>query len=598
MANTRIHKISTPPKIKKTCILNRIPKSGEKSCNRVFLYYNPKQTKRENVRLIKDDSMTQIGTFDRFINSEYLPKIKENPEYIKDIPSDIITREMCNAALEAGAGDYRICSWVFNNYPNFIDEKSCKIAVSHSPAYKVEEDDTCDIPGEGYGAVIYFDPVLKYVPKQYRTYDVCLAAVKHDERALQFVSPDMQVAHPDICVAADYDGLEFVSQNFWLAHPFVLFDGHYTLEYMSKENQNANPDIVKQLLAKYPYKYEQVSKTLRPKVIDVVKQTNDTSFVQHLSAAQQKKQLDSCIKYIGENPENLQHIKPDVQLLIADTCIKAVKSKPVVLKYLAPGLQNQCLDILESAATSDLDCFKCIQNDILSKNPQICIAAVMTWGEKALDYLKQKKLLTKDICETIAKEKPGFVALFPPIYRTEQMWNIAMDAEPYMVTKAPMGMRTHKRYMALMEDWCVCFENIPLSFRTNFELCNLAVGKWKENLKHVPSSVLIEHPEICYPILDQDPTDIYMVPKKVQQQKPELCQYALAKARFQKRYDFSETHADKHINNVMKSIDPIALKNNWNLINTDPDPIPEQWIQEGENFVQDIKNMFGPKRLR
>ena len=89
-----------------------------------------------------------------------------------------------------------------------------------------------------------------------------------------------------------------------------------------------------------------------------------------------------------------------------------------------------------------------------------------------------------------------------------------------------------------------------------------------------------------------------MVPKKVQQQKPELCQYALAKARFQKRYDFSETHADKHINNVMKSIDPIALKNNWNLINTDPDPIPEQWIQEGENFVQDIKNMFGPKRLR
>ena len=539
---------------------------------------------------------TTPSSYEAYANKQYLSKIKEDPEFIKSLPLDIVTREMCRATLKAGAGDYRICSWVFDNFPDFIDEELCKIAVSHSPAYEAEEDDTCDIPGEGYGSVTYLDPVLQYVPEQYRTYDVCLAAVKNDERALQFVSPDMQVAYPDICKAAGYDALDLVSQDFWVAHPFVLFDGRYTLEYMSKKNQNANPDIVKQLLTNYPHKYDEVSKTLRPKVIDTVKKTGDISFVQHLSAAQQKKQLDSCIKYIDENPENLQHIKPDVQLLIADTCIKAVKSKPVVLKYLAPGLQNQCLDILESAATSDLDCFKCIQNDILSKNSQICIATVMTFGESALNHLKQKKLLTKDICEIIAKKKPGFVACFPSIYRTEQMWNIAMDAEPYMVTKAPKSMRTLNRYKELMTDWSVCFEDIPLSFRTDFELCSLAVSKWKENLQYVPSSVLIAHPEICYPILDKDPTDICMVPKKVQQQKPELCQYALAHARFRKKYDFSEEHANEHINNVMELIDPIALKTNWKLINTNLDPIPEQWIQEYKDFMKDIRSILSPKR--
>ena len=540
-------------------------------------------------------------SFSRYINEEYLPKIQKNPNFIKKIDPDIVTPEICLAALTVAAGDSRLCKWIFKKFPQFMDEKLYKTAVSGKPAFEAEEDDLCDIPGEGYGSIKYFDPVLKFVPTQYRTFDVCIAAVKYDERALKYVPAQMQVNHPEICVTAGYDALELVCQSFWSSHPFGLFEGRYTLEYMSEKNQIAHPDIVKQLLAKYPSDLEHVSKSFRKKYPNLIMDTGKQApaSVQHLNANEQKRVLESCIKYIEQNPKHLQYIKPGVQVLIADTCIKAVKSDLTAFKYLAPGLQSQCgVEYLVNVANAYFECFKCITKNILEQHSEICMAAIAKYRTSAIEYLRdQNVVLTETAYKTIAKEYPGFVKHFPKKYRTNDMWNITMDAQPYYVLEAPRQLRTIERYKGLMKDWSVYFDKIPLKQRSDYELCKLAVEQHNENLQHVPAEIISEHIEMCYPVLDKEPSNIGYVSGKIQLQHPEVCQYAMARARFMQRYDWDKTQSEKREKNVMNAISKQALKANWTLImDTEINPVPQQWLDEYTRYkkalAEDMRNMF------
>ena len=536
------------------------------------------------------------ASYDDYILKKHIANIEQNAYYIKKIPADELNYEMCCAAMKKAAGDYELFKWFLTKYPKFVDENLCKIAVNGAPKKKFIRSECAYTSPEGYedyeNLYKYFDPVIKYVPENFRTADVCRASVRHDWRTLQFVPVAIQLAAPDICKTAvsNYhqimdDDVNFntenrkkvifgaLSKSVFEQYPDFLNGGH-TLKNVSKDWVAAHPQEVGGILLKNPKHIKKLSKDFRESHLDVIRNvaTKNPEIWLYLSASEQKQLRDTVPDIAKKRPEVLAYltaqvqkefvdlvesalqkgkikladVKPSVQVLIPKTCVKKLTNDPYETRWLCtmwahtqtPGLnlrdlckelQNENAELISKLVCEHLELLVDVNLDVLIAHPEICVAAIEKFGVKAYDKIPQAVFdKNPNLYEQLLQKCPGLLPKFPARIQTRDNWTRALTNAPWLAPSAPAQYTTIDHYKNAFLGNTMRDLSHVPVHFRTYEMCKIAVMKAEYNLDQVPNKIKEEHPDVCKIAIAKCPYRIKEVPESVQLQNPWLCTMAVA----------------------------------------------------------------------
>ena len=577
-----------------------------------------------------------MNTYQDYIAEQHCSKLKHNPYYIKQIPTDEINYKMCHVALTHGAGDFELFKIILKKCPKLVDKKLCMIAVGAEPKkefLRYEPSGYTQPNGKPYDpdpVYKYFDPVLKYVPEQFRDTDVCRESVKHDWRALEFVPLAVQISHPDICELAikncehimeDADDLylskrskkiiESLNSSVFEQHPDI-FKSQHTLDCVSIKWMMENPETVGNILLKYPEQVKSLPQEFRKAHFDIIRGVaeKEQEIIRHLPISEQKSLIDLCKTALQKGKIGLYDIPASIQILIPDVCIAKLTKDPYMrvwwanepmpglnLQYLCTKLQQQNPDLILKLVSKNAELLKYVKTEVLIAHPEICDAALRNQDFNVFDTIPQKVFDAHPyLYKIVAKKYPKLIPNFPQKIQTRELWAETLNENPWMVTHAPKGYTTIEHYKTAFSSGCtLSLSNIPNKFKT-YEICKMAVIQNYFNLERVSKQMKTEHPDICEVAVEKHPWCIKDVPETVQLQNPNLCKMAVSSdpqtlaeihASVQRKYPeicrlamaqliqnwgpcFTRTFTearDKEKNLLYKAITPDVLKKHWDYIN-------------------------------
>lgn len=514
--------------------------------------------------------MSDYKTYQDYVFEQHYSKLKQDSYYIKKIPADEVNYEICRIALTGAAGDCELFKWVLKHFPQFIDEKLCKIAVDAEPKKKfIRSVEAMEDPdGRVYydDEYKYFDPVIKYVPEQFKTPDVCRASQKHDWRTFEFVSPEMQLSCPDICEKAvknfdeimtdDIEGsrgrekkiFDILNKSVFEQHPNIL-GSEYTLKYVSTEWTMANPDQVCRILQKHPDQIKRLSKEFRTQHFDFIRQVAEKKpeILMYLTAPEQKKLIDLCEKALKNGNLTLHEIPASVQMMMPKTCVTKLTRDPHERLWLCkswahkpnPGLnlaglctelQSQNPELISKLVSETPQLLEYVKPAVLIAHPEICRAAMAKRYEELTFSMIPKAVFKKhpELYRQLLEDCPGLLQIFPKEVQTRENWTFVIEKAPWMLRYAPKEYTTIEQYKIAFADKKVDFLSmVPKKFRT-YEICKLAVINYAPNIEDVPDNIKEQHPDICDIAVEKNPYCIKDVPESVQLQNPNICKLAVS----------------------------------------------------------------------
>ena len=535
------------------------------------------------------------ASYNDYILEKHIQNIKRNPYYIKKVPTDELNYKLCTVAMEGAAGDYELFKWLLENHPNFVDENLCKIAVNGEPKKKfVRSCPTIEDP-DGYTYYCdeykYFDPVIKYVPENFRTADVCRASAKHDWRTLQFVPVAIQLSSLDICKTAvsNYhqimnDDVNFqkeyrekvifgaLSKSVFEQYPDFL-NGERTFENVSKDWMAMNPHKVGTVLLKNPKHINKLSKDFRKNHFDVIRDVaaKNPEILLYLSASEQEKLRDIISDTVKKHPEVLAYltaqvqkgfadlvksalktgkiklwdVKQDVQVLIPETCIEKLTNDPyetrwlckewahepipgLNLRYLCEKLQNQNPELISKIVCEHIELMDDVNMSVLIAHPEICVAAVEQYGEAAYKKIPQGVFdKNPDLYEKLLQKRPELLTKFPAKIQTCDNWTRALSDAPWLAPWAPVQYTTVEHYRNAFLGGTMQKLSRVPDHFRTYEICKMAVTRAEYNLEYVPDKIKKQYPDVCGISIAGSPYEIDHVPVAIQLQNPWLCKMAV-----------------------------------------------------------------------
>jgi hypothetical protein len=513
-----------------------------------------------------------MPTYEDYSLKKHIEKVRQDPYAIQKIPADELNYEICCAAVTKGAGDCDFFKWFVKKYKKFIDEQLCKIAVSANPKKKFVRSECVDESPEGYKSYEnlykYFDPVLKFVPEEFRTADVCRESAKYDWRTLQFVPRAVQVENLDICETAVKKCNDIMSDdvNFWSSgyerfntifaaldksvfeqHPGIL-DGEYTLDNVSKEWIMANPDKVKTVLLKQPEHIKKLPKDFRTEHFNVIRDvagqndtiwtylsateqkglrdiireraTQDPKILASLSAPEQKLVIDLVEKALKNGKISLGGVKPSAQMLIKETCVAKLMVDPFERRWYVVSWARE--------PTPGLN-LKYLCADLQKENVELIQKLVREHLEQ-LEDVKTDVLIEHPEIYTAAIEKWGAMvyekipqAVFtkhPDLY--EQLFQKC----PRILPQLPKKLQTPEKWRALFKIAPVYANSAPRGYITVQDYEIAFTNGAQISLSHIPPR--FKTYEICKESLKHHGNYLDKVPSKIKKEHPDVCETALA----------------------------------------------------------------------
>ena len=470
-------------------------------------------------------------TYDDYLSAQHQQEYSKNPRYILQIRDNELTYENFCVAVKKAAGDCNFIQSVFQKYPHFIDENLCEIAVSGTPESKVVRKETgyIDMP-EGdeeyeFDIVQYKDPVLKYIPEEFRTERVCRAAIKYDWRSLEFVPAPVQSKFPDILEYAlnncdnmmpkDVEyyntgkmrqtvAVNWVDKAVFIQNPYI-FDGKYTLQHVASEWILANTDTVVALLSKYPKQ------------------------ICFLPAQIRKKSLDNIIRpVVTKNPEIICYLSEKEQESVSDLIeTKLEKHGSIFLGSLCQKLQEKYWDLISKLVCEDIDLLEKVKKKVLISHPKIYEDIIDKYGVSMFDEIP-KSVFNKYpyLYDKLLQKSPTILPKLPKRYQTQTRWHAAIEKDPWLIKVAPVKFMTEQDYKDAVLNLGLSLSSVPEKFRT-YDVCKIALDKSCIFIEYVPEKIKIQHPDLCKPVVEKHPNMIKYVPEIVQLQHYEICEIAV-----------------------------------------------------------------------
>ena len=296
------------------------------------------------------------------------------------------------------------------------------------------------------------------IPEQWRTKEVCLAAIT------SFGMPCAEVP------------AELQSEEFFLEAVRINTNGK-ALKYIPEEFRTM--DVCSEAIRKFPEALEYVPETL--------------------------KTSEMCLAAVQRNCMLLKYIPEDLKTL--EICLIAVRESPDTLRYVPekPIMKELCLAAeLKSTRWNLLD----IPEYFMTT--ELCLRVVRDRG-RDLEYLPDKQK-TEPIC-LAAVQKDG-LALYhvPKNIITAELCMTAVKKNGMALEHVPVELKTTELCLAAVKKNGMALKFVPDKI-INAELCLAAVNKKGEALQFVP--LIHKTQELCITAVQKDSNSFKFVPEKI-----------------------------------------------------------------------------------
>ena len=362
------------------------------------------KTQPQFYNFIKDKSI--INDQERLIEL-----VNANPELLSNINNP--TYEQCLKAVKKSG---RLIKDVPKEHHT---EELCLIAIQDFPDALswIDGDKQTDIMC--ISGVVQKGQVIRYVKKQ--NHDVCLAAVENDGLALEFVDELYQTIDiVKVALKQNNASFKFIKNKTEevliyavTLDPFLLHNMLNPVNYYNGTTPgakiNVSENVIKEAVGRRGYLLRYVTKELQTFEICKMAVINDPCALEHVLPEFQTDEI--VLPTLEKNGIMLMH----VQNKTPKRCYVAVKSKPLAIRYVT----DQTPELCELAISLDYDALTCIKK----QTPELCMHAVSRHytamrhvenQEKTLcmhcvvlnpkSILYIKDLDTRSECELIIKE--------------------------------------------------------------------------------------------------------------------------------------------------------------------------------------------------
>jgi hypothetical protein len=363
---------------------------------------------------------------------------------------------------------------------------------------------------------------LQHVPEtvQLAHPDICMAAVQQNGGALYKVSEAVKLANPEICMAAvqqDWRALRQVSEAVQLAHPDIplaaVKQAWLALEFVPKDVQLNNPDICMAAIAKNDWALQYVPKDV------------------------QRANPHICLAAVQQCGRALLYVPTDVQQARPDIPLAAVKQASWALQYVPEAVQLANPDI-PLAAVKKYDRPLIDVPESLKTNVEALAKLHTNSQEQLIIDLKLLRVKNKIICRVLQKyitteSKNESVVYHPAPY----LYDIKQPG--WAPTASNMTEEVQRELpeisRAAVAQNGLALRYVPTDLRDE-KMCMAAVKQKWEALYSVPEDVQLANPDIPLAAVAQNGLALLYVPTDVQLTHPEIYMTAIAQNRLALRY--------------------------------------------------------------
>ena|GEM_PF-1303318 len=285
---------------------------------------------------------------------------------------------------------------------------------------------------------------LEHVPGEFRTKEVCLAAVRKDGFAL----------------------------------------GHIPEEFITEE-------LCLELLRHFPYALGDIPEKFITEelCLSVVKR-----YPYALGAMPEKFMTEElCLSAVKRYPYALGDI-PE-KFMTAEVCLEAVKRNHYRLEDVPKNLMT--IELCLTAIRQYGSALKIVPDEF--KTAELCFEAIRQNGW-ALNYVPEK-YITEELCLEAVRGNGYALQFVPEELKTAQIYLAAVTNKGDMLKEVPKELRTAQIYQAVVSNSAWMFPTIPDEFKTA-QICLEAVRYGGYLLADVPEEFKTE--EICLAALERD----------------------------------------------------------------------------------------------
>ncbi|MCL2128741.1 MAG: DUF4116 domain-containing protein [Treponema sp.] len=341
--------------------------------------------------------------------------------------------------------------------------------------------------------------LIKYLPENLKTPEVCLAALMHDDSRYARFIPSGVFENRDFCYAAvqkDSWAIEFVPDSLKTAELCLLAiqKNGKTLEFVPESLKT--PELCLVAVQNHGYALKYVPE-------------------EHITS-------ELCLAAVQQDGMALEYV-PDT-LKTTELYISAVQKHGYTLKDLPKSFQTPelCLAVVQQDGRS-LEYVP----EVL-KTYQLCHVAVQNHGN-ALEYVPDE-FKTSELCLAALQYKNivglQFILKYvPEKLKTGEFCLFAVQRHGLSLEFVPEKIKTPEICLTAVQQHGFALEFVPEEFKTE-ELCLAAVQKHGYSLKFVPEKVKTQ--EVCLAAVQQNNYALFFVPDKYKtendfQKTMELC---------------------------------------------------------------------------
>jgi Domain of unknown function (DUF4116) len=290
-------------------------------------------------------------------------------------------------------------------------------------------------------AIHHNGDALEFVPKDYRTPELCLLAVRQNGQALAYVPSEYRT--PELCrIAIEQDGL---------ALEYVPIDLK-----LSRGADQKTPELCR---------------------LAVKQHGNALKYVP-------EKTPELCRMAVEQNGGALIYVPCDLTSNLGEAYrlelyYLAVKQNRNVLRYLPEKYRTT--ELCRMAIDQDGWALKHVPED--KRSPEFYLLAVQRDGT-ALEFVPEEHK-TSELCHIAVQQKGDALRYIPKNKRTPELYRLAVEQKGCTLRFVPEDDRTPELCrIAVKQNWMALYE-VPGKHKTP-ELCRLAVKQDGDALQYVP----------------------------------------------------------------------------------------------------------------
>ena len=409
-----------------------------------------------------------------------------------------------------------------------------------------------------YEALVQEDSdVIKNIPDEFITAEICLTAVNNSYHYLEYVPEELKT--PELCLTAvriNALALEYVPEELKTEEICLMAvqDNSYTFRYMPKKFMTQ--ELCLSGVKRNGFALENIPEEFKTHLICLEAVKEHGGALQYVPDNFKTPQI--CLEAVKRYASAFEYVPEE--LITAELCSEAVKNSVFALQYIQDKFKTYelCMtavqkmgcelqyvpeeyktdELCRAAVENHYDAIKYVPEKIKTK--EFCLLAAQK-NSSALKYTPDE-YKTYEFCFALVLQDASALCDIPEIHKTPELCLLAVRQKPYALEYVPDILKAARTALAAQ----LCLEAVkqdyqalsyvPAANKTK-ELCQMAIQQNAYALQYVP----LEHrtPELCLEAVRNAGEILKYVPDECK--TLELCLLAV------QQYDYAIEYVPKEL---------------------------------------------------